>query len=45
MRLRGDDGLRARLVAAARSRIERDFESATVISRVEALYSELMVRR
>lgn len=44
-RLRGDEALRARLGAAARSRIERHFESATVVSRVEALYAELMARR
>jgi glycosyltransferase involved in cell wall biosynthesis len=40
-RLRGDDALRARLGAAARSRIERDFESATVVARIEQVYVEV----
>jgi hypothetical protein len=40
-RLRGADARRARLGAAARSRIERDFESATVVARIEQVYVEV----
>jgi len=39
-RLRLDDALRARLGAAARAKVERDFESAAVVARMETLYKE-----
>jgi glycosyltransferase involved in cell wall biosynthesis len=43
-RLRGDDALRKRLAAAARSRAEARFEASAVVDRVEDLYRELLVR-
>ena len=43
-RLRADDDLRRRLGAAARAKIEREFDAAAVVARVEALYRELRPR-
>jgi len=40
-RLRSDPALRARLGAAARGKIEREFETAGVVSRVERLYVDV----
>jgi glycosyltransferase involved in cell wall biosynthesis len=40
-RLAGDPDLRARLGDAARCKVERDFDAATVVARIEALYREL----
>jgi glycosyltransferase involved in cell wall biosynthesis len=40
-RLRGDDGLRGRLGAAARARAESHFDAAAVVARFERLYTEL----
>ena len=40
-RLAGDPALRARLGAAARHKIEREFDAAAVVGRVERLYLEL----
>jgi glycosyltransferase involved in cell wall biosynthesis len=41
-RLRGDQGLRAQLGAAARHRAERLFDAPAVIARVERLYADLV---
>lgn len=43
-RLRGDDALRRRLGAAARAKIEREFDATAVVARIEALYQELLPR-
>jgi glycosyltransferase involved in cell wall biosynthesis len=43
-RLRNDTALRRQLGEAARRKIEREFDSATVISRIERLYLELLGR-
>jgi glycogen(starch) synthase len=43
-RLRYDDDLRARLGAAARRRVEREFDAPVVVRRVERLYEELIRR-
>jgi glycogen synthase len=40
-RLRQDDGLRARLGAAARRHVEERFDAPAVVARVEQLYEEL----
>ena len=40
-RLRQDAALRARLGEAARRKIEREFDAAAVVARIEALYMEL----
>ena len=42
--LRRDDALRARLGAAARRRVETEFDAAAVVARVERLYTELIAR-
>jgi glycosyltransferase involved in cell wall biosynthesis len=44
-RLRQDAALRQRLGIAARRKIERDFDAAAVVPRVEALYKDLVERR
>jgi glycosyltransferase involved in cell wall biosynthesis len=44
-RLRQDAALRQRLGIAARRKIEREFDAATVVPRVEALYTDLVERR
>ena len=44
-RLRHDDALRARIGAAARRRIEAEFDAPNVVARVERLYRELVTRR
>ena len=44
-RLRSDDTLRTRLGAAAREKMEREFDSAAVVSRIERLYTEVMLTR
>jgi hypothetical protein len=36
-----DDALRARLSSAARSKIEREFDTSIVVSRVEEIYRSL----
>jgi glycogen synthase len=41
-RLRRDEGLRARLGAAARARVETAFDADAVVARVERLYLELV---
>lgn len=43
-RLRNDDDLRMRLGAAARRRVEREFDAPVVVRRVERLYQELIRR-
>jgi glycogen synthase len=43
-RLRYDDDLRGRLGAAARRRVEREFDAPVVVRRVERLYEELIRR-
>ena len=43
-RLRGDAALRTRLGDAARQRAAREFDSPTVIDRIERLYGELLGR-
>ncbi len=43
-RLRNDDDLRARLGAAARCLVEREFDAPVVVRRVERLYEELVRR-
>jgi glycogen(starch) synthase len=43
-RLRADEALRSRLASGAQRKIEREFDSAAVAARVEALYSELARR-
>jgi len=40
-RLRGDEALRGRLGAAAQRRVEREFDAATVVERIERLYHSL----
>jgi glycogen(starch) synthase len=40
-RLRHDSALRGRLGAAARRKIERDFDAGVVVARIERLYQEL----
>jgi glycosyltransferase involved in cell wall biosynthesis len=40
-RLRQDERLRARLSAAARDKVEREFDSAAVVARVEDIYKRL----
>ena len=40
-RLRADDALRRRLGSAARDKIEREFDTAVVVSRMERLYADL----
>jgi glycogen(starch) synthase len=40
--LRRDDGLRARLGAAARRRVEHEFDADAVVARVERLYMDLL---
>jgi glycogen(starch) synthase len=40
-RLRGDEALRQRLGDAARRKVEREFDAAAVVARVEQLYEEL----
>jgi len=40
-RLAGDPALRAQLGAAARRKIEREFDAASVVDRIERLYLEL----
>jgi glycogen(starch) synthase len=40
-RLRQDEALRRRLAEAARGKMEREFDAAAVVARVEALYTEL----
>jgi glycosyltransferase involved in cell wall biosynthesis len=44
-RLRRDQELRRTIGEAARRKIEREFDAAAVVARVEALYSELVERR
>jgi len=44
-RLRDDEGLRTRLGAAAGKKIEREFDSAAVVSRIVLLYEELVRKR
>jgi glycosyltransferase involved in cell wall biosynthesis len=44
-RLRGDADLRARLGAAARQKIEREFDAVSVVARMESLYSEVAAAR
>jgi glycogen(starch) synthase len=44
-RLRQDEALRQRLGAAARLKIEREFDAASVVPRVEALYQDLVEHR
>ena len=41
-RLRPDDALRTRLGAAARGKMEREFDAASVAARVERLYEDLI---
>jgi glycogen(starch) synthase len=43
-RLRANDDLRRELGRAARARIEREFDAAAVVARVEALYRDLVRR-
>jgi glycosyltransferase involved in cell wall biosynthesis len=43
-RLRGDEGLRRRLGAAARTHAESQFDSPAVVARIERLYVELVAR-
>ncbi|HJN45502.1 MAG TPA: glycosyltransferase family 4 protein [Vicinamibacterales bacterium] len=43
-RLRRDDGLRLRLGAAARQRVEERFDASGVVRRIEALYANLVER-
>jgi glycogen synthase len=43
-RLRGDEALRQRLGEAARRKMEREFDAAAVVARVERLYEELTRR-
>ena len=43
-RLRGDEALRQRLGEAARRKVEREFDAAAVVARVERLYEELTRR-
>jgi glycogen synthase len=43
-RLRRDEALRARLAAAARRRVETEFDADPVVARIERLYMELVVR-
>jgi hypothetical protein len=43
--LRHDEALRGRLGAAARRRVETEFDADAVVSRVERLYTELIPRR
>jgi len=40
-RLAADPALRASLASAARGKVERDFDAAAVVERIEALYREL----
>ena len=40
-RLAADPGLRASLGGAARRKVEREFDAAAVVPRVESLYREL----
>ena len=42
--LRHDDALRARLGAAARRRVETEFDADAVVARVERLYMQLVTR-
>jgi glycosyltransferase involved in cell wall biosynthesis len=44
-RLRADEALRATLGAAARQQVERRFDAAAVVARVEALYLALLKER
>ncbi len=41
-RLRADEGLRTRLGAAARHRIEQAFDASSVLDRIESLYRQLL---
>jgi glycosyltransferase involved in cell wall biosynthesis len=43
-RLRADEGLRRRLGDAARHKMEREFDAAAVVARIEQLYLELVRR-
>jgi glycosyltransferase involved in cell wall biosynthesis len=43
-RLRHDADLRQRLGAAARRKVEREFDAPAVVARVEHLYTELVRR-
>jgi len=40
-RLKNDPGLRAKLAGAARAKVEREFDAAAVVERIERLYVEL----
>jgi glycogen synthase len=40
-RLRADGALRAKLMASARRKMEREFDARVIVSRVEAVYGEL----
>ncbi len=42
--LRRDEGLRARLGAAARRRVEHEFDADAVVARIERLYMDLIAR-
>jgi len=44
-RLLADEGLRARFGQAGRLRIARDFDMATMVSRTQQLYEEVILRR
>jgi glycosyltransferase involved in cell wall biosynthesis len=44
-RLRADDALRRRLGEAARRKVEREFDAAAVVARIEALYEELLASK
>jgi glycosyltransferase involved in cell wall biosynthesis len=43
-RLRRDEALRRSLGAAARRKVEREFDTNVVVSRVEALYKDVAGR-
>jgi glycosyltransferase involved in cell wall biosynthesis len=42
--LRRDEALRRTLGEAARRKVEREFDAAAVVSRIEALYNEVVKR-